>query len=56
MKTIGIVGGDLRIVRLAEMYVKEGHTVYTYGLENCEKVGAQVNEASFLRTNRDNNK
>ena len=30
---ISIIGGDLRIVRLAEMYAKEGKQVYTYGLE-----------------------
>lgn len=30
---ISMVGGDLRIVRLAELYAKEGNKVYTYGLE-----------------------
>lgn len=30
---ISIVGGDLRIIRLAEMYAQEGKNVYTYGLE-----------------------
>ena len=30
---ISIIGGDLRIVRLAEMYAEEGKKVYTYGLE-----------------------
>ena len=30
---IGIIGGDLRIIRLAEMYAKENNKVYTYGLE-----------------------
>lgn len=30
---IGIIGGDLRIIRLAEMYAKENNRVYTYGLE-----------------------
>ena len=41
---ISIIGGDLRIVRLAEMYANEGNNVYTYGLEryfekeeNCEQ-------------------
>ena len=30
---ICMIGGDLRIIRLAEMYAKEGNRVYTYGLE-----------------------
>lgn len=31
--SICIIGGDLRIIRLAEMYANEGKMVYTYGLE-----------------------
>ena len=30
---ISIVGGDLRIIRLVEMYAQEGKNVYIYGLE-----------------------
>lgn len=30
---ISIIGGDLRIVRLAEMYADEGNIIYVYGLE-----------------------
>ncbi len=30
---ISIIGGDLRIIRLAQNYAKEGNTVYLYGLE-----------------------
>lgn len=30
---ISIIGGDLRIIRLAQIYAKEGKKVYTYGLE-----------------------
>lgn len=33
---ISIIGGDLRIVKLAEMLVEEGVEVFTYGLENSE--------------------
>ena len=33
---IAIIGGDLRIVKLAEMLVEEGVEVFTYGLENSE--------------------
>ena len=30
---ICIIGGDLRIIKLAEMYANDGEKVYTYGLE-----------------------
>lgn len=33
---ISIIGGDLRIEKLAEMLIDEGVEVYTYGLENSE--------------------
>ena len=33
---IAIIGGDLRIVKLAEMLVDEGVEVFTYALENSE--------------------
>ena len=33
---ISIIGGDLRIVKLAEMLIEEGVKVFTYGLENTE--------------------
>ena len=35
-KSIAVVGGDLRIVKLIEMLVKDVYTVYTYGLEMSE--------------------
>ena len=37
-KTIAVVGGDLRIVKLIEMLNADGYTVYTYGLENSEEI------------------
>lgn len=37
-KKITILGGDLRIVKLAEMLVKDGYEVYSYGMEKAEKV------------------
>ena len=37
-KSITVVGGDLRIVKLIEMLDKDGYKVYTYGLENSEEV------------------
>lgn len=35
-KSISIVGGDLRIVKLVEMLISDGYKVYTYALENSE--------------------
>ena len=37
-KSITVVGGDLRIVKLIEMLDSDGYKVYTYGLENSEEV------------------
>lgn len=37
-KSISVVGGDLRIVNLVEMLIKDGYTVYTYGLELSENL------------------
>ena len=37
-KSITVVGGDLRIVKLIEMLDNDGYKVYTYGLENSEEV------------------
>lgn len=37
-KSITVIGGDLRIVKLIEMLDKDGYKVYTYGLENSEEV------------------
>ena len=34
---ISIIGGDLRIAKLAEMLIDEGVEVFTYGLEEYEK-------------------
>lgn len=33
-----IIGGDLRIIKLAKMLAEEGNTVYTYGLEKAEEL------------------
>lgn len=38
-----IIGGDLRIIKLAEMLAKEGNTVYTYGLEKAEELKNKKN-------------
>ena len=34
---ISIIGGDLRIVKLAEMLLEEGVEVFTYALEKSEE-------------------
>lgn len=38
-----IIGGDLRIIKLAEMLAEEGNTVYTYGLEKAEELKNKKN-------------
>ena len=37
-KSITVVGGDLRIVKLVEMLDKDGYEVFTYGLENSDEI------------------
>ncbi len=37
-KSIAVVGGDLRIVKLVEMLNNDGYKVYTYALENSEEL------------------
>lgn len=44
---ISIIGGDLRIVKLAEMLIEEGVEVFTYGLENSELV--DENKSNMLQ-------
>jgi len=43
IKKLGIIGGDLRLVKLAEMLIDEGAEVYTYGLENADFNTKQIN-------------
>lgn len=38
-----IIGGDLRIVKLAEMFANEQNTVYVYGLEKAEDINNNSN-------------
>lgn len=38
LNRIGIIGGDLRIVKLIEMLSEDGFEVYMYGLENAESL------------------
>lgn len=37
-KKITIIGGDLRIVKLAEMLSKDGFEVYSFGMEKAERI------------------
>lgn len=37
-KNFAIIGGDLRIIKLAEMLSADGNKVYTYGLEKAEEL------------------
>ena len=36
MKNISIIGGDLRIAKLAEMMYADGYDIFTYGLEKAK--------------------
>lgn len=36
MKTIGVIGGDLRQIALADDFKKDGYSVYTYGLTGLD--------------------
>lgn len=38
-----MIGGDLRIIKLASMLAKEGNHVYTYGLEKAEELENREN-------------
>lgn len=38
-----VIGGDLRIVKLAKMLAEDGNKVYTYGLENAEELKENQN-------------
>ena len=38
-----IIGGDLRIVKLAEMLAEEGNEIYAYGLEKSEDIKNKAN-------------
>lgn len=38
-----VIGGDLRIIKLAKMLADDGNTVYTYGLEKAEELKGNPN-------------
>jgi len=37
-RSFSIIGGDLRIIKLAKMLAQDGNTIYTYGLEKAEEL------------------
>lgn len=45
MESIGFFGGDSRIIKLAELFRKDGYIIYTYGLEE-----AKFNEKNIKKT------
>ena len=38
-----VIGGDLRIIKLARMLAEDGNTVYTFGLEEAEELKNKEN-------------
>lgn len=41
--SFAVIGGDLRIIKLAKMLAKDGNKVYTYGLEKAEELKNDTN-------------
>ena len=48
-KKIGLLGGDLRIIRLAEILAKEKNNIYTYALEKNDFRNDKIIECSNLK-------
>ena len=42
-RTFTIIGGDLRIIKLAKILAEENNTIYTYGLEKVEELKQKEN-------------
>lgn len=42
-KNFAIIGGDLRIIKLAQMLAKDGNNIYTYGLEKSKELKSKDN-------------
>ena len=40
---IAVIGGDLRFIKLIEMFAKDNKIVYTYGLEKAEELKNKEN-------------
>lgn len=48
-KKIGIIGGDLRIIRLSEILAKDSYIVYTYGTEKYEFASDNIIKCNSLK-------
>ena len=46
-KTIGIIGGDLRIIRLAEILAKDNYLIYTNALEKYNFLSDKIKYSSI---------
>ena len=42
-RNFAVIGGDLRIIKLAKMLAQDGNKVYTYGLEKAEELKENEN-------------
>lgn len=42
MKNFAIIGGDLRIIKLANMLIQDNNKVYTYGLEESNELNTDI--------------
>ena len=42
-KNFAVIGGDLRIIKLAKMLAKDENIVYTYGLDNADELKEEKN-------------
>ena len=48
IKDISIIGGDLRIIKLANMLNKDGYKIYTYGLEKAKDLDEEIIKCESL--------
>lgn len=51
-RNFAVIGGDLRIIKLAKMLAYDGNQVYTYGLENAEEIKETENIIICDKINR----
>lgn len=51
-KNFSVIGGDLRIIKLAKMLAEDGNKVYTYGLEDAEELKENENIITCDKLNK----
>ena len=49
-----IIGGDLRIIKLAKMLAIDGNTVYTFGLEKAQELKGVENVVFCEKISKEN--